>query len=481
LGGKIDIVAQCLGGNAAVFVVLVLISLSAYAPMLESYQLVEDDYWTFAKTAIEWFETWGIWRIAGLQLARSLVAIHAYGIAIILWHALNGYLFYLVARSMFGCQSFAFFLSIVITAFPWGYQSIIWATALPFVGASTALWAIIYVLLTFELEQTRCYPLAAGIAGLSLLGLMFNEAIFFSLCAAGIIIWARPGLIRRGKAAAIVVSAAPLVGALAWAAIYEVTKPEEPIKAVGVINIRSVFSAIYYQYSNLEVFEVLTHRPLREYAISTIQPVLLGVALVSLAASLVLITLIARRWLTYESEAKFATREVMRPLAQMVCMLLLLFGATGIYALGGGYSLDSHKRYVIVPLLVMTAAATFWAIKPRRLSWPWRSASTIGTFCAVGCVTSFLMLSLWHHELTRVNELADIIAQNRLDGPVRVEWNPKLTDIWSHATRSWGDPIDGLPLRLALHGRGVDGVIINPDASTHIIWDGKTQHWVVRR
>ena len=76
-----------------------------------------------------------------------------------------------------------------------------------------ALWIVIYVLLTFEPERTHSYPIAAGLAGLSLLGLMFNEAIFFSLCVAGIIVYARPGLIRSGKAAAIVVSAAPLAGA----------------------------------------------------------------------------------------------------------------------------------------------------------------------------------------------------------------------------------------------------------------------------
>jgi hypothetical protein len=85
---------------------------------------------------------------------------------------------------------------------------------------------------------------------------MFNEAIFFSLCVAGVIVYARYDLIRSGKAAATVVSAVPLAGAVAWAAIYEATKPPRPFKSVGAINIRSILSGIYYQYSNLEVFEV---------------------------------------------------------------------------------------------------------------------------------------------------------------------------------------------------------------------------------
>ena len=172
------------------------------------------------------------------------------------------------------------------------------------------------------------------------------------------------------------------------------------------------------------------------------------------------------------------------PMALMACTLSLLLGATGIYALAGGYSLNLRKRYVIVPLLVMAAAATFWGISPRlalRLSFLWRSATAIGTTCAVGCLTSFLMLSLWYHEIKRVNQLADTIAQSRLSGPVYVERNPKLTDIWSHAARSWGDPIDSEAVALSLHDRGVDGVILTADASTRVIWDRETQRWIVRR
>jgi hypothetical protein len=94
---------------------------------------------------VEWFETRGVWRIAGIELARGLVAVHVYGIAAIMWHGLKGYLFYLVARRAFGSQSFAFFLTGVVTAFPWGYQAIIWAAGSTFMGASTALWIVIYV------------------------------------------------------------------------------------------------------------------------------------------------------------------------------------------------------------------------------------------------------------------------------------------------------------------------------------------------
>jgi hypothetical protein len=311
---------------------------------------------------------------------------------------------------------------------------------------------------------------------------MFNEGIFFSLCVAGIIVYARPGLIRSARTAATVTSAAPLAGAMVWATIYEATKPAKPFKAVGAINISSILSAIYYQYSNLEVFEVWFQQSLRAYALSTIGPVLFGTSLVSLAAALVLISLITRQGGSWKSETETVARVAMPPLALMACMLILLLGATGIYALGGGYSLDSRKRYIIVPLLVMAAAAAFWEIKPRiaaRLSSPWPSALAIGSICTVGCLTSFLMLSLWYHELKRVNEVSDVIAQNQLSGPVRVEWNPKLTDIWPHATRSWGDPIDGYAVHLALHDRGVDAVTLDLNAPTRVVWDSNTQRWIV--
>ena len=133
--------------GTAVFLALLLVSLSANAPMLAPYQLVADDYPHFAKTVAEWFGAWGVWRIAGVELARGLVAFHMYGIVVITWHAINGYLFYLVARCAFGFRSFAFFLAGVVTAFPWGYEAIIWASCFAFMGASTVLWIVIYVLL----------------------------------------------------------------------------------------------------------------------------------------------------------------------------------------------------------------------------------------------------------------------------------------------------------------------------------------------
>ena len=96
-------------------------------------------------------------------------------------------------------------------AFPWGYEAFVWASAAAYVFASCLLWVILWAL-----------------------------------------------LLRDWKSAAAV-SLAPLVGALLWGVINELTKPAEavllaervPILNVTHFRLRSTLSPLFYQYRSL--------------------------------------------------------------------------------------------------------------------------------------------------------------------------------------------------------------------------------------
>jgi hypothetical protein len=472
-------------GNGLALLLLFVISLAANSPLLDGYQFFLDDYLQFNKTFAEWIEMRGVWRIVGTIVPGSLVTVNVYGLnvyglAAISIHALGGFLFYLVARRCLGSVFHALFLTVVMLAFPWGYQALIWASASSYAFANCLLWAILYVLLVFRVHQVWSYFLAAGVVCASFLCLLLHEAVFFPLCLAGMIVWIRPTIFRDNWRLAVAVSLAPLIGASLWVAVYELLKPASPVFSITNINFPTVFSAIFYQYSNLEVFDVWTHKPLRDYVMSTIGMTELALTLIAFSAIPFLVGAVLRAGRDAGKGESRSSRNAVTPGAFLICMLILSVGAGSIYALAGGYSLDSRKRYIIVPLALMTAAAAAWVIwgpQQARASWPRGRSIATNAICIFGCVTSLFMMSLWKQEVARLNLLADLIAENGLSGEWYIDWNPDLNLVWPRAERSFGMRAD-TGLNAALHARGY-GLIISskPESAHRIFWNSPERRW----
>src|SRR5262249_21600043 len=132
--------------------------------------------------------------------------------------------------------------------------------------------------------------------------------------------------------------------------------------------------------------------------------------------------------------------------------LVLLLSAAAIYALGGGYSLEARKRYLIVVNVILMFGALghwLWSQSMRRPETERVSAvsakpltAATASLVIIGCTTSLMMISLWQRELARLNSLLATIVAEHLTGPIVIEWNPYLFDIWPHAARSWGGTFD---------------------------------------
>ena len=467
--------------DARPLMLFILVSLAANSPLITHYQLYFDDYTQFDKTLAQWFETRGIWRILGTLFPSWLVSLDIYGVAVVLLHAIGGYLFFLVARHGLGSVSHALFLTVIAIAFPWGYQALLWASAASFAFASCLLWAILYVLVVFRADQLRGYLLAAGVVCTSFICLLFNEAAFFPLCFAGIIVWARPLVFLRDWKSALVVSLAPLAGAGLWATAYELTKPVVPIKAVTQIHLPSALSALLYQYHNLGIFSVWTNEQLRKHVASTITGADAVLTALAIGAVLFMLRSMLRADHTGRELLFHSDERRIRPVAFLMWMLLLSVGAGCIYALAGGYSLDARKRYLIVPLIMLTAAAAAWLIwgpKRARAFWPRGSSIAMSGTCILGCLTSLMMMSLWKYELTRLNLLADLITENKVSGDLQVDWNPDIASVWPQSEYSWG--LDrGMALNDALHARGHPSISLTPKSSQRVSWSSEEQRWYI--
>ena len=460
--------------NTLVLILVFTISLAANSSLLGTYYFGGDDYFQFDISIADWFATRGIWRIVGIPLPGWLVSRDVYAFALIATHAIGGYFFFLVARRGFGSVAYALFLTIIVMAFPWGYEAMVWASAAAYVFASCLLWVILWALLSLRADQRQIYVRAAGFLFASFLCLLIHEAVFFSLCVAGFVIWMRPDFWRNWKSAAAV-SLAPLAGALLWGMIYELTKPAVPIHTVKHLHLRSALSALFYQYRSLDVFDVWTNDLLRNYAISTIQTPNLILALLALCAVPFLVGAIIRAARVESVDTVRQQKTQIKPIAFLIWMILVCEGAAFIYVLAGGYSLDVRLRYIIMPTVIMGAAASIWLIwgPQRTRTFSLRGSSVaISAICIFGCLTSLLVISIYKMEMKRVYLLADLIVQNKIADSFQLDGRTDLKTIWPSATI---DPQDALDR--ALDAREYKRVLLTPQSTKRATWSMEEQRW----
>jgi hypothetical protein len=459
--------------NTLVLILVFTVSLAANSSLLATYYFAGDDYFQFDKAIPDWFATRGIWRIVGITLPGWLVSRDVYAFALIAAHAIGGYFLFLVARRGFGSVAYALLLTIIVMAFPWGYEALIWASAAAYVFASCLLWMILWALLSLRADQRQIWVRAAGLLFASFLCLLIHEAVFFSLCMAGFIVWMQPDF-RRNWKSAVAVSLAPLLGALLWGVMYELTKPAVPIYSVTHLDLRSALSPLFYQYHSLGFFDVWTNDLLRNYAISTIKSPNLILALVALCAVPFLVGAVKRAAHMESVDTCHQQKTQIKPIAFLIWMVLVCEGAAFIYVLAGGYSLGTpRKSYIIMPTVIMTAGAAIWLIwRPQgtRTFWPRGSSVTISTICIFGCLTSVLAISTHQMEMKRVYLLADLIVQNRISDSFQLE--PDLKAIWPSLLY---DPQNALDR--ALDARGYKRVLLNPQSTKHATWSMEEQRW----
>jgi hypothetical protein len=460
--------------NNFVLILLFTVSLAANSSLLAPYYFAGDDYFQFDISIADWYATRGIWRIVGIPLSGWLLSRDVYAFALIAAHAIGGYFFFLVARRGLGSVACALVLTIIVVAFPWGYEALVWASAATYVFASCLLWVILWTVVSVRADQGHIYVRAAVLVFVSFLCLLVHEAVFFSLCIAGFVVWMLPNFWRDWKPAAAV-SLAPPVGVLLWGVTYELTKPAVPIYSVTHLNLRAALSPLVYQYRSLEVFAVWTNGLLRKYAISTIQSPNLILAFLALCAVPFLVGAIRRAARVKSVDTLRQQNSEISPIAFLIWMVLVCEGAALIYVLAGGYGADPRKSYIIMPLIIMSVGAAIrliWRQERTGAFWSRGSSVAIPAICTFGCLTSLLVMSIYQMEMKRVYLLADLIVQNKIVHDFHPDGNPDLKAIWPSSNY---DPQDALDR--ALDARGYKRVLLTPQSVQGATWSMKEQRW----
>jgi hypothetical protein len=416
---------------------LAIASLAAWFPVCRPYLRVADDFhfakWLLAGGIPVYFHEDGVWRILGHELIHSAVMANPLlpGILAIVTHGIASILFLLVLRQILSSEPLALVLALLFAVFPWGDEVMMWASAYTYMLGATFFLAVLCLLLrAFPLNNTCSVLLTVLCAALSLFS---HEALFFALLVSGAVVLVRDdgfSVIQR-----LALAAAPVAGCAIWWVLYKAFPGRMPTEHVA-LNPRTLLSGILYQYTNWEIFEPWFSRSTRTLLFFDWSHWQFAAAVVLLCA--VVFRAIRVRPLSPTNPLQAAAKNGM-----LLYLLLLLVAMVAIYAFGGGFSLDSRKKYPIIPVLLLCVGYAIDRFAPRLRIPP----SAILAVVLCGIATTWLQIGLWRYEATRLDLLVDFLRTQRNPGDVRVEWDSRIQQAWPRSTRHWGMPVESWVLK----------------------------------
>jgi hypothetical protein len=426
---------------------LALAVLAAWAPLCRSYIRFGDDFhfttWLLNGGLPFYFRMHGVWRIIGHGLGNSLPLLHpvALGCVTLLTHLVCVLLFFQLGKELLGSTRLALLLSLLLGVFPWADQVLTWASAYSYLLATVFFLANLLVL--HRHAKAGGSPLCAGCLcfALTLLSLLTHETLFFALSFSGLIIWFLNG---RDSYREWPVIFAPSAACVVWAGLYKMFPGEMTIEHPS-LNPRTLVSGIYYQYTNWEIFEPWWKAGARRLIYFDWSSGMI------LAAIVLVFAFVAAGW-SRKQPAPDAERNPARENRLLIFCVLLLFSGIAIYAIGGGFSLDSRKKYTLIPLLLLVGGTTL-----RRAGLSARVGSVLNprTLVFVGLIgifTTWLQISLWRFEAKRMDLLAIALAAQPPNWGERIaiRWESAIQEAWPRSSQHWGVPVEDSMIRDAV-------------------------------
>ena len=431
------------------YLVVACFGVVAWWPLLLERPPVADDYFNgslFTHGLVDYWRHYGIWRIAG-HAPPFLVGPKADRCLAFATHLCVTLLLLSVLRKLVASRPIALATASVFAALPFGFQALTWNSALSF-ALSTAfcLGALLCVLR--PIDDLRTGFRAGLFSGLlAFASLSSNEATLLVIpwvAALPIIL----SLSQRGGAARCVTAALVLAAEAGWIALHLATKTEAFHKNPS-FHTPALVSGLFHQVEQLTYFVKLAH----------LSPWLSPFAWVSAGLAIVL-ALIAR--------GKLASVEASRsnPLKHFY-MALLPIAAVAIYAIGGGFSTDSRKAYVLWPFLLLMAAHFLSAtgVKAQRIA-----ASLMLLCCPILVLSAHATARAWADTASLFNIAFEQIRAGQIEAPLRFEWQPNIYAAWPDFDRLCGFRMDAPwvinsaagPQRSRQDGK-VSAMLWNPD------------------
>ncbi len=418
--------------------------LLAWLPVLNKYQPFSEDYLYTSLGLFGYFRLHGLWRLIGHGLVIfSTLHPMLFGVLAISAHLITVCLFFKVCQRLLGDISISLILSLLAGIFPWGHQAMVWSPAFAFVLATTFFWANLLILIRFSRKNDKQFFCFATAYCLTWLSLLCFEGLLFSFAVSGCIAWIHPGKLSlsglRQRIVKFYSGWAPLAGCLSFVVSQYVVRlylPSYLSQKTLVWNPESIFSVYFYQWSNIHIFQPWFNPVLRKF-------VFYGWNNGMGTAAILIATLVVGSLFFFMKRLSREEPSSPKPgLTLLFYIVLLLLGASMIYAIGGGYSLDNRKRYPIIFLLLLLFGWIWRNFLKPKIKVSNKSLLFLVALGAIGITTTWLNTGIWQYEAMRYNSLVDFLVANNIGGNVRIEWEPDLYKAWPTLSQTWGARMD---------------------------------------
>jgi hypothetical protein len=392
----------------------------AWWPLLIERPVVADDFFNGAIVGEglgTYWHKYGIWRILGHPipfLLREAIPFADRALAFAT-HLVTLLLFHLSLRRLVIPRPINLAGSLLLAVIPFGFQALTWNSALTF--ALSTVFCLGAFLVLLRPVENFARAIAIGVCGgaLGFLSLSANEATILLLPWLALYPVMR---VRRGNdhAAASRTSWRPallttliiLAFEVAWVGLHLATKGDGFHKNPA-FHAAAIVSGLFRQTSQATY---LTHLPkLGEWLPAASWWSALG------ACGVMVLLLL-----------KVKPSESRRPqwIAGLYFAILPIM-AVAIYALGGGFSTDSRKAYVIWPFLLITAAFFLQAV-PSRIQ---AAALVVAVmFCPVFLLATHATTRIWSQTGTLFESAYRKIRDENMAGPYQFAWQPDVYAVW---------------------------------------------------
>ncbi|MDI1314508.1 hypothetical protein [Prosthecobacter sp.] len=403
------------GPNGWPMLLIAWLGLLSYLPLLQRYVWAIDDYPLSQMARLggaayleNAFYERGVWRVLQHGLVGWVLNGGPWlpGLLAIGLHILTCQFFYLVFRRLCGRQEDALLLALIAACSPFGFQALTWTSALPYVLSSLVLWASIWMFL-----RIQSIPKWAWLAWVLILAasLLVHEHLLFAFAFVAGAAWLlspEPEHWRTWLNPSIRWFP-PLIACL-YLAAYVIWKPKDHLLYMEPhFHWPSVLSPLANLWRWLDIWDPFPSTALWQIAASE-WPwgwFGLGFCVVGGVAALWMIPVVSN-----------GGGEVDKVQAKRVIMTLLILFllASLIYVPGGGYSLDSRKRYPLFLFLLGGGGmiALYWRWGVTLLWQHWQRRAAISLLITALMLACWLHTGLWRAEARATRLLSDFLAAN---------------------------------------------------------------------
>ena len=450
------------------WIYLLVASLAAWFPIIRPYLRMGDDFhfagWILSGGVPLYFREYGVWRLIGHESGAYAAFTNPLfpGLLAIATHTVAALLFLSVLRRLLASQPLALLLALIFAAFPWGDTALLWASEYTYLLSTTLFIAVLCLLFrVFPLRDALAIPLCALLATLSLLS---HEALFFAMLISGGLALLRDD--DKPIRTRLPLAAAPAAGTFIWWLLFKIFPGRIPPEHIH-LNPRTLLSGIYYQYTNLWVFQPWASAATRNL-------LFFGWSVAQFILAAILVGAVLFCLVRTKPASAAISPQPLRDNRLFIFLFLLLMATVAIYAIGGGFSLDCRKKYPIIPVLLMAIGYAIDRYAPQSIKWPRINRPTILAVTLCGIATTWLQIGLWRYEATRLDLLVNLLTTQRNPAAVHVNWDSRIQAAWPHANQFWGAPVEDWVLADAIrfktqisppnqHSSPIESVKFDPD------------------